>query len=88
MQLNKCSELVIHINNWKAKLVSAFDDRKIRRDDLEFHTAVREWSTTIGNGDVAGYHNRFEYTRSFFADRIPEGMRRSGELIRMLSETS
>ena len=67
---------------------TALHDRKIRRDDLEFHTAVREWSTTIGNGDVAGYHNRFEYTRSFFADRIPEGMRRSGELIRMLSETS
>lgn len=67
---------------------TALYDKRIRRDDLEFHTAVREWSTTIGNGDVAGYHRQFEDTKKFFADRIPEGMRKSGELIRRLSEIS
>lgn len=64
---------------------TALYDKKIRRDDLEFHTAVREWSTIIGNGDTDGYHRQFEATRAVFADRIPEGMRRSGELIRRLS---
>lgn len=67
---------------------AAVYDKKIRRDDLEFHTAVREWSTVIGNGDTAGYHRQFEDTRVIFADRIPEGVKRSGELIRRLSEAS
>lgn len=67
---------------------TALYNKKIRRDDLEFHTAVREWSTIIGNGDAAGYHRQFKDTREFFADRIPDGMRKSGELIRKLSETS
>lgn len=67
---------------------AALYDKKIRRDDLEFHTAVREWSTIVGNGDTVGYHRQFEATRVIFADRIPEGMRRSGELIRRLSEPS
>ena len=67
---------------------TALHNKKIRRDDLEFHTAVREWSTTIRNRDMAGYHSQFEDTRTFFADRIPEGMRKSGELIRRLSENS
>ena len=67
---------------------AALYDKKIRRDDLEFHTAVREWSTIIDNGGVSGYHRQFETTKAFFADRLPEGMRKSGELIKRLSETS
>ena len=67
---------------------TAIYDKRIRRDDLEFHTAVREWATMIGNGDIADYHRQFEDTKAFFADRIPEGMRKSGELIRRLSEIS
>src|SRR3989338_4117645 len=67
---------------------TALFDKKIRRDDLEFHTAVREWSTIIDNGGVSGYHRQFETTKAFFADRLPEGMKKSGELIKRLSETS
>lgn len=65
---------------------TALRDKKIRRDDLEFHTAVREWATIIGNGDTKGYHRQFEETRKFFETRIPEGMRRSTELIERLSK--
>ena len=67
---------------------TALFDKRIRRDDLEFHTAVREWSTVIGNGDVSGYHRQFEATKSFFSDRLLEGKGRSDELIKRLSETS
>lgn len=67
---------------------TALFDKRIRRDDLEFHTAVREWSTIIDNGGVSGYHRQFETTKAFFADRLPEGMKKSGELIKRLSETS
>ncbi len=67
---------------------TALYDRKMRRDDLEFHTAVREWATIITNGDVAGYHRQFGDTKNFFSDRIPEGMKKSGELIRRLSGVS
>lgn len=67
---------------------AALYNTKIRRDDLEFHTAVREWNTLIQNHDVAGYHRKFEdfSLRSKFAGRIPEGMKRSGELISRLSK--
>jgi prephenate dehydrogenase (NADP+) len=65
---------------------TALHDRSIRGDDLEFHSAVREWSTIIGNGDAAGYKNQFEGTKLFFKDRLEEGMKKSGELIRRLSK--
>jgi len=68
---------------------TALYDKRIRRDDLAFHTAVEGWSTIIGNGDTAGYYRQFEDTRAFFGeDKLAEGMRKSGELIRRLSETS
>jgi len=67
---------------------TSLSDLKLRDPNLEFHTAVREWATIIGNGDVGGYHKQFGDTRTFFADSIPEGMKKSGELIRRLSETS
>lgn len=64
---------------------TALFNKEMRRDDLEFHTAVREWSTIIENGDSAGYKNKFEKTRAFFNDRLEEGMKRSDELIKRLS---
>lgn len=61
---------------------TALFDKKIRRDDLEFHTAVREWATIIGNRDVSGYHKQFADTRTFFQpEKLAEGMKRSKELI-------
>ncbi|MEK6879612.1 MAG: prephenate dehydrogenase [Nanoarchaeota archaeon] len=60
-------------------------DKRIRGDDLEFHTAVREWASIINHRDIEGYKQQFEAAREFFKDRIPEGMKRSNELIRKLS---
>ncbi len=65
---------------------TSLSDLKLRNHNLEFHTAVREWATIVGNGDVPAYHRQFESAREFFSDRIPEGMKKSGELIRRLSE--
>jgi len=64
---------------------AALFDKSIRGDDLEFHTAVREWATIICHGDMEGYKQQFDATKEFFKDRIPEGMKRSNELIRRLS---
>jgi len=64
---------------------TALFDKGIRGDDLEFHTAVREWASTICYGDTEGYKQQFEATRQFFKDRIPEGMKISNELIKRLS---
>jgi prephenate dehydrogenase (NADP+) len=62
--------------------------KEIRRDDLEFHTAVREWSTTIGNGDAPGYRKKFEDAQKFFGeDRLKEGKKKSDELIERLKES-
>ncbi len=63
---------------------TSLSDLKLRNHNLEFHTSVREWATIVGNGDVGGYHRQFEEARIFFSDRIPEGMRRSNELIQRL----
>lgn len=67
---------------------AALYNTKIRRDDLEFHTAVSKWNTIIQLKDAVGYCRQFEdfSVRSKFAGRIPEGMRRSGELIKQLSK--
>lgn len=69
---------------------AALYNTKIRRDDLEFHTATREWNTLIQNGNAVGYHRKFEdfSVRSVFASRIPEGMKRSGHLISQLSQVA
>ena len=59
----------------------------IRGDDLEFHTAVREWASIISHGDTEGYKQQFDATREFFKDRILEGMKRSNELIKRLASS-
>ncbi|RYZ16670.1 MAG: prephenate dehydrogenase, partial [Sphingobacteriales bacterium] len=38
---------------------TALYDKTIRGDDLEFHSAVREWSSIIGYGDMEGYKTHF-----------------------------
>ena len=64
---------------------TALFDRGIRGDDLEFHTAVREWANIVEHGDTAGYKQQFDASRKFFKDRIPEGMKRSNDLIKRLA---
>ncbi|NCD70608.1 prephenate dehydrogenase/arogenate dehydrogenase family protein [Mucilaginibacter sp. R11] len=63
---------------------TALYDKTIRGDDLEFHSAVREWSSIIGYGDMEGYKKHFNDVQTFFADRLEEGKKQSAELIRRL----
>ncbi|KAJ9448887.1 putative prephenate dehydrogenase [Diplonema papillatum] len=63
-------------------------DKSIRADDFEFTAAVREWCTIILHNDSAGYAAQFEQGRSFFADRLADGVAMSTKLIRRLSECS
>jgi prephenate dehydrogenase (NADP+) len=63
---------------------AALYDKTIRGDDLEFHSAVREWSSIIGYGDMEGYKKHFNQVQTFFNDRLEEGKKQSGELIRRL----
>ena len=65
---------------------TALYDKTIRGDDLEFHSAVREWSAIIGYGDMEGYKKHFNEVQAFFADRLEEGKAQSAELIRRLME--
>lgn len=65
---------------------TAVYDKTIRGDDLEFHSAVREWSAIIGYGDMEGYKKHFNEVQAFFKDRLEEGKRQSAELIRRLME--
>jgi prephenate dehydrogenase (NADP+) len=63
---------------------TALYDKTIRGDDLEFHSAVREWSAIIGYGDMEGYKKHFNDVQSFFKGRLEEGNKQSAELIRRL----
>lgn len=63
---------------------TALYDKTIRGDDLEFHSAVREWSAIIGYGDMEGYKKHFNEVQAFFSDRLEEGKTQSAELIRRL----
>ncbi|WP_295717675.1 prephenate dehydrogenase [Mucilaginibacter sp.] len=63
---------------------TALYDKTIRGDDLEFHSAVREWSAIIGYGDMEGYKKHFNEVQSFFSHRLEEGKAQSAELIRRL----
>jgi len=67
-------------------IVTALYDKSIRGDDLEFHSAVREWSAIIGYGDMEGYKKHFNEVQNFFKDRLEEGKKQSAELIRRLME--
>lgn len=69
-------------------LRTAIKSKHIRGDDLEFDRAVREWTSLILNGRTELYDRKFEETRKFFVDRIPEAMKASGELIKKLSNSS
>lgn len=63
---------------------TALYDKSIRGDDLEFHSAVREWSSIINYGDMEGYKKHFNQVQAFFSDRLTEGQKQSADMIRRL----
>ena len=63
---------------------AALYDKTIRGDDLEFHSAVREWSSIIGYGDMKGYKEHFDQVKAFFGHRLEQGRAQSAELIKRL----
>lgn len=65
---------------------TALYDKSIRKDDLEFHSAVREWASIIEYGDMEGYLAHFNQVKNFFGDRLQEGARQSASLIEKLSQ--
>lgn len=69
---------------FQESIETALYDKSIRGDDLEFHSAVREWTSIIVYGDMNGYKQHFEHAKAFFCDRLEQGRIRSAELIRRL----
>ncbi|WP_423148882.1 NAD(P)-binding domain-containing protein [Rubrolithibacter danxiaensis] len=65
---------------------TALYNKSIRADDLEFHSAVREWASIIEYGDMNGYLTHFNQVQDFFADRLQEGAKQSSRLIQKLSK--
>lgn len=65
-------------------IITALYDKSIRGDDLEFHSAVRDWSAIINYSDMEGYKLHFNQTQSFFKDRLDYGRLQSAELIKRL----
>lgn len=64
---------------------TALYDKSIRADDLEFHSAVREWASIIEYGDMSGYLSHFDQVKDFFSDRLQEGAQQSSKLIARLT---
>lgn len=65
-------------------IVAALYDKSIRGDDLEFHSAVREWASIICYCDMEGYKQHFNQVKVFFGHRLEEARLQSAELIRRL----
>lgn len=65
---------------------AALFDKSIRKDDLEFHTAVHEWASIIGYGDMKGYKAHFEAAKSFFEGRLEKARVLSTEMISKLMD--
>ncbi|RYE35669.1 MAG: prephenate dehydrogenase [Sphingobacteriaceae bacterium] len=65
---------------------TALYDKSIRGDDLEFHSAVRDWSAIINYGDINGYKLHFNHTQTFFKDRLEHGRHQSAKMIKRLME--
>lgn len=63
---------------------TALHEKAIRSDDLEFHSAVQEWGSIIGYGDMKSYKELFEQTKLFFGDRLEHGRAHSSEMMRRL----
>jgi prephenate dehydrogenase (NADP+) len=63
---------------------TALYDKSIRKDDLEFHTAVHEWASIIGYGDMKGYKAHFKAAKVFFEDRLEKARVLSTEMISKL----
>jgi len=64
---------------------TALFDKSIRGDDLEFHTAVREWASIIRYKDMEGYKNHFKEAKDFFEPLLAKGREQSALLINKLS---
>ncbi len=71
-------------NLLEESIETALYDKSIRGNDLEFHSAVRDWSAIINYGDINGYKLHFNQTQNFFKDRLEHGRQQSAELIRKL----
>lgn len=69
----------------KKAIETALYDKSIRADDLEFHTAVHEWASIIGYGDINGYKAHFEEAKTFFESRLTNGLKLSTQLITRLN---
>ncbi len=65
---------------------AALYDKNIRKDDLEFHTAVHEWASIIGYGDMKGYKAHFEAAKDFFEGRLEKARDLSTEMISKLMD--
>ncbi|MGV3547340.1 MAG: prephenate dehydrogenase/arogenate dehydrogenase family protein [Pedobacter sp.] len=65
---------------------TALYDKSIRKDDLEFHTAVHEWASIIGYGDMKGYKAHFEAAKTFFEGRLERARMLSTEMIAKLMD--
>nr|MBC7614114.1 prephenate dehydrogenase [Pseudopedobacter sp.] len=64
---------------------TALYDKSIRGDDLEFHTAVREWASIIKYKDMEGYKAHFKAAKDFFEPLLEKGREQSALLIKRLS---
>jgi prephenate dehydrogenase (NADP+) len=67
---------------------TALYDKSIRGDDLEFHTAVREWASLINYKDMEGYKSHFIQAKTFFEPLLEKGREQSAILINRLSSNS
>lgn len=63
---------------------AALYNKEMRGDDLDFHTAVHEWTSIIYYGDMDGYKAHFHAAQQFFSNRLLDAQKLSADMIRKL----
>ncbi len=84
LRLGIAEYLFQHEELLEESIETALFNKSIRADDLEFHSAVREWTSLVVYGDMNGYKSHFDQVKFFFKDRLDHAKLKSDEMIRRL----
>lgn len=88
LRIGVAEYLFNHEDLIEESLEAPFKNPKMISDDTYFNESVKKWSNVTVNKYMEGYKNLFNETKDFFKDMIPEGMKKSDQLIGRLAEAT
>lgn len=88
LRIGVAEYLFNHADLLEESLEAPFKDLKMVSDDTYFNESVKKWTGVITGGYMERYKKLFNETKEFFKDMMPEGMKKSDQLIGRLMEAT